>query len=175
MSDVSQIVREGTVSAVFAERHTVKVVFEDRDGLTSAELPVLTLCAANNKFYSLPDVGTTVVCLLAGNSAQTGTGFVIGSRFHDKSEPNADSIDKTKLDFSDGTSIEYDRSSHELTIKCEGKITIEAKDDITVKSDKKITFDAKDEIVFSGQKGYTLTATENVILKGEKILLNMES
>lgn len=154
--DARQIVREGVVSAVFEERHTARVVFGDKDNLTSAELPVLTLCSSGNRFYSLPDVGTSVVCLFASNADQTGTGFIIGSRFHDKAKPNANSIDKTRIDFSDDTFVEYDRSSHELKISCAGKITIEA----------------KDEIKFVGQKNFTLNATENVVVTGEKILLN---
>lgn len=164
--EARQLVREGVVSAVFAERHTCRVVFPDKDDLTSDELPVLTLCSANNKFFSLPDVGTSVVCLFAGNADQTGTGFIIGTRFHDKSTPNANSIDKTRMDFDDGTFIEYDRKSHELKISCKG--------DVQIKSEGKITFDAKDEIEFKGAKGYKLAATENVTLKGKKILLNME-
>lgn len=159
-----QIVREGVISAVFPERHTCRVVFPDKDDLTSAELPVLTLCSAQNKFFSIPDVGTSVVCLFSGNADGTGTGFIIGSRFHDKSTPNADSIDKTRMDFGDGTFIEYDRSTHELKIKCAGKITIEASDEIDFKGAKSFTLTA--------QKAVNLTATDNIIAKGKRILLN---
>lgn len=122
--EARQLVKEGRVTAVYPERHSVRVSFEDKDDLISAELPVLTTCAYQNKFFSLPDVGEIVVCLFASNDEIGGTGWVIGSRFHENSTPNADSQDKTRLDFGDGTFIEYDRASHELLINCVGNVKI---------------------------------------------------
>lgn len=119
-----QLIREGKVSAQIPERHSVRVMFEDKDNLTSYELPVLTPCASTNKFYALPDVGETVVCLFASNSEQVGDGWVIGSRFHDKIPPNARSADITRMDFADGTFIQYDRKRHELQINCAGVVRI---------------------------------------------------
>ena len=178
--DARQLVREGTVTACFPERHTCRVVFEDKDNMTSAEMPILTTCAAGNKFYAMPDVGDVVVCLFASNADQTGTGWIIGSRFNDKSKPNANSQDVMRMDFNDDTFVEYNRKSHELKINCSGKVIIEAEDKITFKSGDDIVFDAGGEIVFSGAKSYSLKATENitlsatkqVIAQGEKILLN---
>ncbi|MBR1645194.1 MAG: phage baseplate assembly protein V [Selenomonadaceae bacterium] len=172
--DARQLVREGKVSSINAEKHMVRVVFEDKDGMTSAEMPILTPCAAGNKFYAMPDVGDMVVCLFASNSDMTGNGWIIGSRFNDKSKPNANSADVMRMDFNDDTFVEYNRKSHELKIKCAGKVIIEAEDKITLKSGDDIVFDAGGEIVFKGAKSYSLTATENVILKGEKVLINME-
>lgn len=110
-----------------SERHSIRVEFEDKGGLISAELPVLTTWALDNKMYHMPDVGETVVCLFACNADQTGTGWVIGSRFHDKSEPNADNQDVTRIDFKDGSFMQYDRAKHEMRIKCVGNIYINGK------------------------------------------------
>lgn len=170
--DARQIVREGKVTATFPERHTVRVVFEDKDDMTGAEMPILTTCAAGNKFYAMPDVGDMVVCLFAGNADQTGTGWVIGSRFNDKSKPNANSQDVMRMDFNDDTFVEYNRKSHEMKIGCAGKVIIEAKDKITLKSGDDIVFDASGEIVFTGAKGYALTATNDVVIRGENVLIN---
>lgn len=85
--------------------------------MTSAEMPVLTMCAFGNRAYSLPDVNSKVVVLFASNADNTGEGWIIGSRFHDNAPPNADSIDKTRLDFKDKTSIEYDRKKNTMSIK----------------------------------------------------------
>lgn len=169
--DARQLVREGKVTATFPERHTVRVVFDDKDGMTSGEMPILTSCAAGNKFYAMPDVGDMVVCLFAGNADQTGTGWIIGSRFNDKSKPNANSQDVMRMDFNDDTYVEYNRKKHELKIGCSGKVIIEAKDKITFKSDDDIVFDAGGEIEFKGAKSYALTATENITLtaKGDII------
>ena len=156
--------------------------------MTGAEMPILTTCAAGNKFYAMPDVGDMVVCLFAGNADQTGTGWVIGSRFNDKSKPNANSQDVMRMDFNDDTYVEYNRKKHELKIGCSGKVVIEAKDEITVKSEDKITVDAKDkisfkskkdivfdaggEIEFKGAKGYSLTAMDDVVIRGKEVLIN---
>ena len=125
--EARQLVREGIVSVTYPERHSARVEFEDKGSLVSAELPVLTTWALENKMYHMPDVGETVVCLFASNADQTGTGWIIGARFHDKSKPNADSQDVTRIDFKDGTFIQYDRSSNELRIKCVGNIYINGK------------------------------------------------
>ena len=125
--EAREIIKEGVVTATYPTRHTLRVEFEDKDGLISDELPVLTTWALDNKMYHLPDVGETVICLFASNADQTGTGWVIGSRFHDKSTPNANSQDKTRIDFKDGTFIEYDRASHKLRIECVGEIYIKGK------------------------------------------------
>ena len=132
--------------------------------MTGAEMPILTTCAAGNKFYAMPDVGDMVVCLFAGNADQTGTGWVIGSRFNDKSKPNANSQDVMRMDFNDDTFVEYNRKSHEMTINCAGKITF--------KSKKDIVFDVGGEIEFKGAKGYSLTATDDVVIRGKEVLIN---
>lgn len=178
--DARQLVKEGTVTACFPERHTCRVVFADKDDMTSAEMPILTMCAFDNKFYSMPDVGDVVVCLFASNADQTGTGWIIGSRFNDKSKPNANSQDVTRMDFKDGTFIEYDRESHELKVNCQGKVFVdakkdvsvkteakafvEAKEDITIKSDAKILVEAKAEIVVKSEDSITLKADQDITL-----------
>ncbi len=121
-----QLIREGVVSCVYPERHSARVCFSDKDNLISAELPVLQSCAFGNKSYCLPDIGSGVVCLMATNG-DDGTGWILGSRYHEKSTPAVNSQDKTRMDFSDGTFIEYDRQSHELNINCVGDIKINGK------------------------------------------------
>ena len=125
--EARQIVKEGIVSSVYPERHAARIAFEDKDGLISAELPVLTTWAFSNKSYGLPDVGEKVICLFLTNDETSGAGVIIGSRYHDKSTPVVSSQDKARIDFSDGTFVEYDRASHELKIECVGDIHIKGK------------------------------------------------
>ena len=167
VGDARQLVREGKVSVTYPERHTARVVFEDKDGMVGAEMPILTSCAAGNKSYSMPDVGDMVVCLFASNSDMTGNGWIIGSRFNDKSKPNANSQDVTRVDFSDGSYVEYNRKTHELKLKSTGKITLEATDEISFKGNAKIKFDATG--------GLDLTSAADINLQGENVFLNMES
>ena len=167
VGDARQLVKEGTVTVTYPERHTARVVFPDKGDMVGAEMPILTSCSAGNKSYAMPDVGDMVVCLMATNSDMTGTGWIIGSRFNDKSKPNANSQDVTRIDFSDGSFVEYDRKSHELKLKSTGKITIDADDEIVFTGKAKIKFDAKG--------GFDVHSDDVINAQGKQINLNMES
>ena len=80
----------------------------------------------NNRFYSLPDVGDSVLCLMAPND-EHGGGFVLGSFFTEKNPAPAQSQDISMIQFGDGTTIKYDRESHELHIDCVGNVRINGK------------------------------------------------
>ena len=121
--NIKNFLREGIVSSVNPEKCSARVVFPDKDSLVSAELPILQPAGAKNQFYSLVDVGDSVVCLFAPNS-QDGTGFIIGSRYDDKNSPPAQNQDISCIKFGDGTKISYNRQSHLLEINCVGNIKI---------------------------------------------------
>lgn len=122
-----KIVRRGIVSAVYPERHTARVTFSDEDDLVSGELPIVTSFAFKNKLYHLPDVGEQVICLYEQNDAGAGDGVILGSIFSEQDSPNANSQDKVRLDFGDGSFFEFDRSTGNLNIKCTGNITVNGK------------------------------------------------
>lgn len=123
----TNLIREGIVSAVYPERCSCRVTFPDRDNLVSAELAILQPAGAKNKFYSLVDVGDSVVCLMCPNDAQGNGGYVIGARFDDKNPPPAQIQDISLIRFEDGTTISYDRAEHLLEINCVGNIKIHGK------------------------------------------------
>ena len=128
MSDDSRrLISEGIVSVVYPERHSARVTFPDKDDVVSAELPILTPCGSQNKSYSLPDVGESVICLFASNDDTSGTGFILGARYDDKNPPAVNSQDITRMDFKDGTFIQFDRAKSELKIECKGDIIINGK------------------------------------------------
>lgn len=118
------MVRTGTVSAVYPKTDTVRVVFDDKDETTSPELHVLHRFSGKNKDYWLPDMGDQVVCLFANNDKNFSTGWVLGSFFTDKQPPQVDSADIMRLDFADGSFMEYNRASSSLNIHVVGNITI---------------------------------------------------
>ena len=114
---MNHIVREGVVSSVNVAEHTARVIFEDADGMVSAELPVLVSFAGQNKMYALPDIGDTVVVLMLENNGQSGSGgFILGSRYHAQLTPAVQSQDVTRIDFADNAFISYDRKEHEFRI-----------------------------------------------------------
>ncbi|MBQ7515315.1 MAG: phage baseplate assembly protein V [Schwartzia sp.] len=121
------IVRAGRVSSVYPERMTARVVFDEKDQNVTYELPVMNRCALRNKDYWLPDVGDPVVCLFAQNDKNLSSGWILGTFFNDGAPPQIADKDKRRLDFSDGTFIEYDRAKHRLEINCVGNIYIRGK------------------------------------------------
>ena len=70
----------GTVAAVDASRHALRVTLPALENLQTDWLPMITPAALGNQFYSLPDVGTLVVCLL---DAQGESGAVLGAIYND--------------------------------------------------------------------------------------------
>lgn len=124
---MKNLIRYGKVSSVNAEKCTCRVVFDDKDGLVSAELFVLQSSCLNNKFFSLPDVNDSVVCLMTPNDPNGG-GFVLGSFYHEKNPAPAQSQDISMIRFGDESYIQFDRSKGELNINCKGKIFIQGKE-----------------------------------------------
>jgi len=129
---LKNLIRIGRVSAVNPEKATARVVFEAQ-GVVSYELPVLQWQTLKNKDYCLPDVGEYVVCIFlpTGNAE----GFILGAIYSEENEPPANSSDKRVITFSDGTTIEYDRSTHTLSINAVGPVNIVASGNVNVTGD----------------------------------------
>ena len=119
---LQNIIRVGRVSSVHPENGTARVAFSDRSDVVSYELPVLGRGSLNNKDYWLPDPDEQVVCLFLPNGNEQG--FVIGSPFSKADPPPVEDPNKRHMAFSDGTVIEYDRSTHTLLIDVKGPINI---------------------------------------------------
>lgn len=119
---LKNLIRVGRVSSTDQELATVRVVFEDRQNMVSFDLPVIVRQSLRNKDYWMPDVGEQVVCLFLPNG--NAQGFILGSFYSDVDQPPVNTGNKRCVSFEDGTSIEYDRSMHTLTITAQGPINI---------------------------------------------------
>lgn len=122
---IKNLVRAGRVSVVIPERMAVKVVFEDKDSLVSDELPVITFGSNKNKMYWLPDVGEQVCCLMLPNGHNAG--FCLGSYYSDADPPNVSDQSIRRIDFGDGSYVQFDRKTGNLDINCTGNVTINGK------------------------------------------------
>ena len=118
------MIRTGTVSAVYPENGTARVVFDDKDDTTSPELHIVHRFSGTNKDYWVPDIGDQVVCIFANNDTNFSTGWILGSYFTDKHPPQVASPDIMRLNFADGSFMEYNRGNSSLTIKVMGQIKI---------------------------------------------------
>ncbi len=128
---LKNLIRVGRVSSL--GKATARVVFGDRQDMVSYDLNVVTRNSQDNKDYWMPDIGEQVVCLfLPSGNAQ---GFILGTIYSDADEPPVNDPNKRHMRFSDGTSIEYDRSTHTLTIDAQGPINIVAAGNVNVTGD----------------------------------------
>lgn len=113
---------ECTVSSVYPERGTVRVRREQSDGMISGELPILFQWTLKNQEYTMPSVDEHVVCIFDGS-----VGYVIGAVYSEVTTPPVKDVNKHYFRFEDGTFIEYDVKEHELTVKSEGNVVVQAK------------------------------------------------
>ena len=105
----------------------------------------------NNKDYWLPDIGEKVKVWLA---PQGDDGLVLGAVYSDVDKPSSASRDKRRVDFFDGTFVEYDRKANAMAIGGAIKmldITTQASVVIstqtaTVKASTSMTLDTPDTI-----------------------------
>lgn len=177
---LGSIIRLGEVSSVNAEKGTACVVFDDDDGVVSAELPVLHRNTFSNKDYAMPDVGEDVLCLFLPNGLEDG--FILGSIYAGEVTPPENTIDKRTVVFSDDTRVSYDRAEHVLTVSI-GDTTIEAngesvridaasdvtiKGSITLDGDVKVTgkVDADGDVSTSGK----VTAAGDIATTGGDVV-----
>ena len=133
----------GTVAAVDASRHALRVTLPALENLQTDWLPMITPAALGNQFYSLPDVGTLVVCLL---DAQGESGAVLGAIYNDADPAPASHADLHVLQYSNGTRIEHDRRTGDVLVKTSGKVLVQA---------SAVTIDAP-----------TTTTTGNLLVQG---------
>jgi phage baseplate assembly protein V len=105
--------RVGLVREQDTTKCAVRVTFPDRDQLQSWWLPVVVLKTQDDKSYWLPDVGEQVVCLM---DEYDEDGAVIGAIYSSADVTPVQSPDKLHMGFRDGCAIEYDRSSHAMTV-----------------------------------------------------------
>jgi phage baseplate assembly protein V len=121
----------GIVTEIDPDKMMVRCQLPDMGNIITPWLLLAVSNSLQNKDYYLPDVGEQLVILLDENSE---TGCAIGAVYSTKDTPAISNLNKRRVDFEDGTSIEYDRETHVLEIKVDGDITIEATGTITLKA-----------------------------------------
>ena len=151
---INDVIRVGRVSAVYPERHTVKVDFPDRgDGLVTKELSVTSSLTRKNHFYALPDEGEHVICAFYGNGLSEGA--VIGAMYDTNNPPPIPDRDIYSTVFEDGTQVTVDRKKHVVEIK-------DSYESILRFEDKNILIKAPGTVSIEQQgKGQSISVDEN--------------
>lgn len=132
------MLRIGLISEIDAARCYARVKFLD-NGIVSDWLQVVVMGAISNKFFHIFDINEQVACLMDENDEE---GVILGALFNDKTSPGDGNKDVVKVNFSDDSFIEYNRSAHEYNIDIKGKINIAAQSDVKITSDTLIDVEA---------------------------------
>ena len=129
--DFTATLQFGIVSAIDAASHSLRVKIPVLDDMETDWLPMATPAAGCNRFYSLPDVGELVVCLL---DARGETGCVIGAIYNAADKPPVSDQNKWVKRFTNGTVISHDRRSGEVVVETPGKVKIKAAQKVDIQS-----------------------------------------
>lgn len=121
--DFAATLQFGVVSAVDEAGHNLRVKIPALEDMETDWLPMATPAAGGNQFYSLPDEGELVVCIL---DARGETGCVIGAIYNAADKPPVADKDKWVRRFKNGTLIEHDRKTGDVLVKTQGTVTIDA-------------------------------------------------
>ncbi len=113
--------QEGIVCKIDDKSHRLKVTIPALEDFETAWLPYLSQNAGSNQFYCLPDEGELVAVLL---DARGEGGCVLGTVYNDQDPTPASSRDIWKKTFTNGTTIEHNRKTGNLTIHTSGKVII---------------------------------------------------
>lgn len=113
----------GIVAAVDDRRHMLRVRLPALENMETDWLPMLTPAAGGDRFYSLPDEGEQVVCLL---DARGEGGVVLGATYNDADAPPASSRDLHVFAYKNGTRIQHNRKTGDVLIKTPGTVTVDA-------------------------------------------------
>lgn len=144
----------GEVIELDLQRCRVKVRVDDLK-ITSPWLNVLVPNNTENKVWWMPDIGDRGVGFL---DEEGQSGEWLGAFYSDRDPPPINDPDKYRVEFSDGTAIEFDRKTSTLFIDiAEGEdISLEVrgakkgkilfKGDLTIECEKKLTIAAKEQL-----------------------------
>ena len=152
---LSSLIRIGEVTSIDQASCTARVTFDDDDGFTSYDLPVLQPNTLRNRDYRMPDIGEDAVCVFL--PAGTSEGFILGSIYAGEVSPPAESGDVRMVEFDDGTVVAYDRAVHVLKADVKGRVEVTATGEVSVTSDEKVVITAPQIILNGAISSYSQT------------------
>ena len=106
------MLRFGIVSKLDYENCQARVNFKD-DESTSFWLPILQVKTLKDKFYYMPDIGETAVCLMDDKSED---GVILGSIYSSDDKTANTSKQEISANFDNGSYIKCDKTENTLII-----------------------------------------------------------
>ena len=167
---LSMVIRVGEVTATNPGAHKVAVTFDDDDGQTSGELPVIIPNSLENHDHAMPDVGEDVLCIFLPTGTEEG--FVLGSFYAGNVADPESSQDVRATKFKDDTRIAYDREKHEYTIDIQDTHIKADQQKIEMESPQQIHLTTQQLLLTIGGTTMTLNGssaqidTQNITFRG---------
>lgn len=106
------MLRFGIVTQINPISVQARVSFED-DESTSYWLPVIQTKTLKDKFYSMPDIGEQVVCLMDENSED---GVILGAIYSTEDTAVMQTEKQLAMNLEDGSYINADKEAQTLTV-----------------------------------------------------------
>lgn len=106
------MLRFATVTSIDPINVKAKVQFA-QDNMSSFWLPVLQTKTLKDKFYSMPDIGEQVACLMDENSED---GVILGAIYSTEDTPVVTSEKQISLNLENNAQINIDKETNTLTI-----------------------------------------------------------
>lgn len=125
INQLKNIFRIGVCSTSDPVSGTITVVFEDRDGMVSGDIPVMSP-GGWGRSNTIPQPGETVACLFLANGVSEGICLGV---IDDDDFPGTQ--DQRGIYFEDGSFVYYDRSTQKLMVKAVGGVSLEGNVTIT--------------------------------------------
>lgn len=133
------MLRFGNISEIDPAKCYARVTFLD-DGIVSDWLQIVVMGAISNEFFHIFDINEQVACMMDENSEE---GVILGAVFNDRKSPSLGGTDIVSVKFSDNSSIEYNRSTHEYNINVSGNINISSSGETMISSSSVVMVQAE--------------------------------
>lgn len=168
-------IRIGRVTQIYEDEGTVRVQYLDLDGQVSGKLKVLQKNTLKNFDYWLPDVDELVVVLHFPSDNKSGV--ILGSFYTESITVPIKDKNTRRVEFEDGTIVEYNRAEHKLIIDVQGEVAcnieketnLEIKDSIVCDLKHDVTLDIAGELKSTIKKDMTLevNGSVNLVVNGD--------
>lgn len=127
------MLRIGTITEIDPDKCYARVTFLD-DGIVSDFLQICVMGATGNKYFHVFDINEQVAVLMDENGEE---GVIIGALYNDKNTAGGNA-DVPRVEFSDGSYIEYNRNTHEYNINVQGKVKITAATEVNIAANTEV-------------------------------------
>ena len=165
-STLGHVIRVGVVTSTEPSAGTVRVQFQDADGMISYPLPVLQRKTLKDKDYHMPDVGEHVTCVCLGNGLEQGV--CLGAIYSKADVPPVADQDKRHMEFEDGSWLQYDRKLHRLSgeiVSGEVVLKVGKGVQLILEGGASVRFGGDSQLVFGGRLDLVLEGEVDVDLR----------